>query len=73
MPSTVIRDIRYDERKLTLWITFVSGRVYAYDRVPKAIYVALCNASSKGAFFNLAIRDRFPFRELPQDRNRSAR
>ncbi len=73
MPSSVIRDMSYDEKTKEMRITFVSGRVYLYGEVPKAIYRAFCNAPSKGAFFNVAIRGRYTFHELSQDRNRSAR
>ena len=73
MPSTVIRKASYSEATRELRITFLSGRVYVYAGVPKAIYEAYCAAPSKGTFFNVAIRGRYRFRELPQDRKRSAR
>ena len=43
-------------------MTFISGRVYVYAEVPKTIYDTFCNASSRGSFFNAAIRGRYPFR-----------
>jgi lysyl-tRNA synthetase class 2 len=73
MPSSVIRDTSYDETTKEMRVTFVSGRVYVYDGVPRVIYNAFCNAPSKGAFFNVAIRGRYQFHEIVQDRKRSAR
>ena len=73
MPSSVIRDTSYDETTKEMRVTFVSGRVYVYDGVPRVIYNAFRNAPSKGAFFNVAIRGRYHFHELPQERKRSAR
>lgn len=73
MPSSVIRKASYNRGTKELRITFVSGRVYVYSGVPKAIHDAYCNALSKGSFFNMAIRDRYRFREVVQDRKRSAR
>ena len=73
MPSSVIRDTSYDETTKEMRVTFVSGRVYVYDGVPRVIYNAFCNAPSKGVFFNVAIRGRYHFHELPQERKRSAR
>lgn len=73
MPSSVIRHASYDEETKEMRVTFVSGRVYVYDGVSRAIYNAFCNAPSKGAFFNVAIRGRYPFHEVVQDKNRSAR
>lgn len=73
MPSSVIRDTSYDEATKEMRVTFVSGRVYVYEQVPRVIYNAFGSAPSRGAFFNVAIRGRYHFRELPQERNRSAR
>jgi soluble lytic murein transglycosylase-like protein len=62
--SSVIASVGYDAVSANLDVRFVSGRTYRYSGVPPAIYEALMNAESKGAFFNSRIRDRFPFREL---------
>jgi len=73
VPSSVIREASYNRETKELRVTFVSGRVYVYAGVPKTIYDTFCNASSRGSFFNAAIRGRYPFREIAQDRKRSAR
>jgi lysyl-tRNA synthetase class 2 len=64
MPSTAIRDIRYNTEREQLQITFVSGRTYVYLNVPESIYGAFTTSASKGVFFNRFIRDRFRHREL---------
>jgi len=62
MPSSVIRRFRYKDRVLE--IEFVSGRRYRYFDVPETIYRAMRNSLSKGEFFNLRVRSRFPFERI---------
>jgi KTSC domain len=64
MPSTAIRDIAYDPARRALTVTFVTGRRYVYADVAPDRYVAFQSAPSKGAFFNLEIRDAYAYREL---------
>ncbi len=59
MPSTVIKAFAYDPEGQVLTLTFVSGRVYAYQDVPADIAEGLRLAFAKGEYFNTAIRDRF--------------
>ena len=61
MPSSVIQDWRYDPAERRLRIRFQTGRRYAYLAVPPEIARGLAAASSKGEFFNEAIRDHFAF------------
>lgn len=64
MPSTAIRTIEYNPKSHQLWVTFVSGRTYVYDRVPADVHEAFVAYSSKGTFFNRFIRDRYRHREV---------
>ena len=57
--SSAIVRITYDDRTRTLFVTFVSGRTYAYDAVPRRVYEAFLAAPSKGEFFNGRIRDSY--------------
>lgn len=58
--STAIRRAEYNEQSRTLTIWFVeSGRPYDYYGVPPSVYQGLLNASSKGTYFNLYIRDQY--------------
>lgn len=75
MPSTVIRFISYDEDTERLSVTFVTGRRYIYEHVPKDVFENFLSAPSRGTFFNTEIRDRFDFREVTAhdaERKRSA-
>jgi hypothetical protein len=64
MPSTAIRDIEYRRSSRELLVTFTTGRKYIYWNVPAETYWDFRNAESRGRYFNLNIRDRYPFREL---------
>jgi lysyl-tRNA synthetase class 2 len=64
MPSTAIKDHEYDPDLRQLTITFVTGRIYAYFDVPLDVADGLEHASSKGAYFNQYIRERYAFHEI---------
>lgn len=59
--SSVIREFEYDASAQVLYVTFVSGDTYVYDRVPPNVRDAFAAASSKGEFFNRYIRDRYAY------------
>lgn len=61
MPSEVIKDFRYDEQSRTLFITFQSGELYAYDGVEPDAYLAMKRAVSRGRFFMKHIRGRYAY------------
>lgn len=68
MPSTLIRNSRYDSETRTLSVWFVtSGKRYDYADVPPETYDAFRAAFSKGRFFNRHIRTRFAFSPEPAD------
>lgn len=62
--STAISRVFYDAFARELDVIFMSGRHHRYSGVPAAIYRQLVDATSKGAFFNACIRDRFTFEEI---------
>ena len=64
MPSTVIRNYRYDAGALRLTVTFVTGRIYVYEDVPPTVAADFDGAFSKGRFFNRHVRDHFRCREV---------
>jgi hypothetical protein len=64
MPSTAIAEIKYDDARERLVVTFVTGRIYEYVDVPAEVAASFQSAFSKGTFFNSYIRDRYDFREL---------
>ncbi|WP_420895261.1 KTSC domain-containing protein [Thalassospira xiamenensis] len=58
--STAISRAEYDEPTQVLQLWFVdSGGPYSYYRVPKWIFDGLCQARSKGGYYNRYIRDKF--------------
>jgi len=71
-PSTVIRGAWYLPERRQLDLLFTSGRRYIYSEVPMAVASRFAEAASKGRFYNLEIRNRFPCREIGGERERSA-
>jgi hypothetical protein len=61
MPSTVIRAHWYSARRRELTILFQTGKAYTYLEVPEEVHAGMTAASSKGEYFNQAIRGRFAF------------
>jgi hypothetical protein len=61
MPSEVIKDFRYDQQSRTLFITFQSGELYAYDGVEPETYAAMRRSVSRGRFFMEHIRSRYAY------------
>ena len=68
MPSNPVAEIRYDNVRERLAVTFVTGRVYEYIDVPVEVAASFRSAFSKGTFFNTYIRDRYDFREITRAR-----
>ncbi len=62
--STAIKAIGYNSSSGRLTLTFPSGRTYAYFDVSPDEYRALCNADSKGRYFNQVIRDKYAYAKL---------
>lgn len=58
--STAISRAEYNPqtRVLTIWFT-QSGGPYEYFGVPQHVFDGLCNAASKGSYFNAFIRDQY--------------
>ena len=57
----MIASVGYAARKRILEIEFVSGRVYQYLDVERAIHDALLKAPSLGTYFNAHIKDEYSF------------
>lgn len=57
--SSSIASVGYEAARQDLEVEFVQGEVYAYRGVPLHVYRALMQATTKGAYFNDNIRDRF--------------
>ncbi|MFN8298559.1 MAG: KTSC domain-containing protein [Chitinophagales bacterium] len=62
--SSGIHSIGYLARSKTLEVKFHSGKVYQYLEVPVAVYRALMQAPSHGAYYNLYIKPNYSFRQI---------
>lgn len=71
--SSTVRSIGYDAGTKVLEIEFQSGTVYQYFDVPEAVHDGFRGADSKGKYFNLEIRDEYPFVRVTTARRRTAR
>ena len=60
--STTLVTVSYDDARELLQLEFCSRAVYQYYSVPSAVHQSLLDASSKGRYFNEAIRGHFPYR-----------
>ena len=58
--SSALATIAYDASRKLLRLEFRDRSVYSYLGVPAEVYQALLSSSSKGQFFNRAIRGQFP-------------
>jgi len=64
LDSTLLIWMEYFAEQHRLQLGFHGGDVYNYFQVPPPIPNQLLAASSKGRYFNLHIRDRFPTQRL---------
>lgn len=64
MPSAVITGISYEPASATLRITFVSGLVYDYKKVPEEVYIAFKTSDAKGIYLNRNIRGKYEFEKI---------
>jgi len=64
MPSSVIKNLSYDDQTRTLFVTFVDGDIYAYFEVPAEVWANFRRARSKGRHFAQEIRNRYPYRRM---------
>lgn len=69
LQSSTIDRVAFDDHRRELTVWFEQGRKYVYFDVPGALFDALCNAPSAGAFFNQQIKDQFVWQADP-DRKR---
>lgn len=61
--SSAIARVEYNAFARELLVVFTTGRIYTYFGVSPEVYDQFGRALSKGAFFNLMIRDKYEFEE----------
>jgi hypothetical protein len=54
----------YYPKYSTLRITYTSGEIYDYKKVPAKIYEAMKQAASKGFYLNKFIKGHYPYRKV---------
>ena len=64
MPSSVIAKHGYNPDTEMLRITYVSGMIYDYLKVPKEVYLEMMTAFSKGTFLNERIKGNYDFKRI---------
>ena len=62
--SAMLESANYDPTDGSLTITFVKGGVYKFDKVPEAMWHALCTNPSAGRYFLKNIRDKYSFTKM---------
>jgi hypothetical protein len=61
LTSQSLQAARYRKGDAVLELEFRNGAVYHYLSVPAGTFTELLDAKSKGRYFNLHIRNEFPF------------
>ena len=62
--SASLASIGYNEREQVLEIEFRNGGIYRYSGVTKEFFAQFMTANSKGRFFTIKIRGKFPFSKV---------
>jgi len=57
--SKHVRDLKYDEERQELQITFHNQAVYRYPKVPREVYQQVLNAPSLGEAFHALVRNQY--------------
>ena len=66
--SSVLRWAAYDEEAQELFTALKTGRTYVYRDVPDWVFDGLLTAESAGRYYNVRIKDHFPYAEVVEDR-----
>lgn len=64
--SSTLASVGYDESSDLLQLEFRSRALYRYFAVPAAVHQALLAATSKGRYFNQAVRGQYRFVRVGQ-------
>ena len=64
MPSAVIAAYSYDPGSETLEITYHSGKIYHYLKVPEKVYREMRSTMVKGIWFNRHIKGKYEFKKI---------
>jgi hypothetical protein len=59
--STNVKAVAYEEATSTLFVEFSAGNVYQYFDVPLTVFEEFLSSSSKGAYFNSHLKNKFRY------------
>jgi hypothetical protein len=59
--STTVKAVAYEEATSTVFVEFMGGSIYRYFDVSPALYDEFMSATSKGAYFNSNIKNKFRY------------
>lgn len=59
--STNVASVGYDENSQTLEVEFTNGSIYQYYNVESLLFEKFIQASSKGQFLNVYIKNAYPY------------
>jgi len=62
--SVAIDSVSYDSKTLSLYVTFTSGKTYAFYNVPGWVWLNFPAGKGAGAFFVYYVRNNFRFRKV---------
>lgn len=66
--SSSIESVGYDDDGRDLYVRFrESGKTYIYKDVDDSVFQDLMRSESKGVFVNRYVKNRYAYRELPED------
>jgi len=69
MPSAVIAYFDYDTATESLIVKYLSGKMYRYLHVPRAVYDQMRGAFAKGVFLNRYIKGKYLFERLTNEQS----
>lgn len=62
--SECVQSLDYDPERQQMTVNFQKRGSYAYFDVPPDVYSEFNNASMRGTYFNLYVRDRYEFERI---------
>lgn len=62
--SSMVSSIGYDDEAGVMFVTFNTGKTYAYQGVPEDVARDAANAASVGNYINEEIKGRYQYRRI---------
>lgn len=62
--SSMVSSVGYDDEAGVMFVTFNTGKTYAYQGVPEDVARDTANAASVGEYINAEIKGRYSYRRI---------